>query len=177
MKNLLAFGASNSSKSINKKLAIYASQQFTDYHTTILSLQDYDCPLFSIDRLESTGIPAEVQTFYNHFISADFIIISFAEHNGSYSVGFKNLFDWVTRIKGDFLAEKKLFLMSTSEGARGGLTVLETAMQRLPYHGAHILATFNFPYFSQNFDDIQGIIDNALKLQFESKIHHIKEHL
>lgn len=45
MKKLLAFGASNSSDSINKQLAKYSSKQFKNVNIELLDLNDYEMPI------------------------------------------------------------------------------------------------------------------------------------
>jgi len=47
---LLAFAGSSSKHSINKQLATYAASLFTNVETEILDLNDYELPLFSVDR-------------------------------------------------------------------------------------------------------------------------------
>ena len=49
-KKVVAFGASNSSRSINKKLVTYASGLLEGTDVEILDLNDYELPLFSVDR-------------------------------------------------------------------------------------------------------------------------------
>ena len=49
MKNILAFAGSNSSNSINKKLAIYASSLVEGAQVTILDLNDFELPIFGVD--------------------------------------------------------------------------------------------------------------------------------
>jgi NAD(P)H-dependent FMN reductase len=39
-----------------------------------------------------------VQEFYKKIGVADAVILSIAEHNGSYTAAYQNLFDWASRI-------------------------------------------------------------------------------
>ena len=98
---ILAFGASNSSDSINKKLVNSVSKYYKEIEDEILVLDinDFELPLFSKDLEKAIGIPEAAQKFADHIDWADFIIISFAENNGNYNVGYKNLIDWISRIK------------------------------------------------------------------------------
>ncbi|MFT5754086.1 MAG: chromate reductase, partial [Flavobacterium sp.] len=59
--------------------------------------------------------------------------------------------------------EKKMLLMATSPGARGGESVLEIAKDRFPRHDANLVGTFSLPSFHENFDEIDGIINEELK--------------
>jgi len=47
---ILAFAGSNSSTSINKQLVTYTSAQLQEHTVHIIDLNDYEMPLFSIDR-------------------------------------------------------------------------------------------------------------------------------
>ena len=49
MKKIIAFGASNSLKSINQKLAAYAAAQVADAKVQLLDLNEYEMPIYSID--------------------------------------------------------------------------------------------------------------------------------
>ena len=50
MKNILAFGASSSLNSINKQFAKYSSDQIPSSKTNLLDLNDFEMPIFSIDK-------------------------------------------------------------------------------------------------------------------------------
>lgn len=170
---ILAFGASNSNSSINQQFAIYASQ-FFDAEIEVLDLSQMDLPIYSIDKEISNGIPEYVNDFISKINSVDLVIISMAEHNGSYTTAFKNLFDWASRAKQKTFENTKILLLSTSPGIRGGIGVLEAAKSRFPYHGANILSSFSLPNFSQNFDPQIGIINQELKESFENVINQVK---
>jgi chromate reductase len=165
MKKILAFGASSSMTSINKQLATYAANQFENATVEILDLNDYEMPIYSMDKESATGIPQLAHDFYAKIGNSDLIIISFAEHNGAYSTAFKNIFDWTSRINGKTFQEKPMLLLSTSPGPRGGATVLEIAKGRFPFQGGVVKGSFSLPSFSANFDSEKGIIDTDLKNQ------------
>ena len=134
--NIIAFAASNSSKSINKQLVTYAASLLSNASTEVLNLNDYELPLFSEDKEVELGQPALAQQFLNKLGNCDAIIISFAEHNSSYSAAYKNLFDWCSRINPKVYQEKPMVLLSTSPGKRGGANVLELANNGIPHFGA-----------------------------------------
>lgn len=178
MKNIIAFGASNSSKSINKQLASFVAGQIQEAHTKLLDLNDYEMPIYSIDRQEQNGIPEVAQKFKQHILQADGLVISFAENNGCYSSAFKNIFDWISRIKSETIWEqKKMFLLSTSPGARGGQTVLDLAKQTFPFQGGQLVASFSLPFFQQNFSKESGIIDTELCKQFKAQLQKFQQSL
>jgi chromate reductase len=86
MKKIIAFGASSSIHSINKKLATYAASCVPNAQATILDLNDYEMPIFSVDRQNKDGFPQLAHDFKDLLMSADGIIISFAEHNSYKSI-------------------------------------------------------------------------------------------
>lgn len=174
---ILAFAASNSSTSINKQFVCSVSKYYKEIEDTIqiIDLNDFEAPLFSQDRENRDGIPPQALQFAEKIDWADFILISYAEHNGNYSAAYKNITDWISRIKGRKLFNgKPVFLMATSNGARGGQSVLDIATQRLPRDGAEILETFSLPEFSKNFEDNKGIINLLLRSQLEAKVRKTK---
>ncbi|HNP31988.1 MAG TPA: NAD(P)H-dependent oxidoreductase [Flavobacterium sp.] len=159
-KKILAFGASNSSDSINKQLAKYASGLFKNATVDLLDLNDYEMPIYSKDREKKDGIPQLAHDFYNKIGEADLILISFAENNGNYTTAFKNILDWMSRINGKTFQEKPMLLLATSPGARGGSSVLDIAVKRMPFQGGIVKGSFSLPSFNENFDTEKGIVSN-----------------
>ena len=164
-KKIIAFGASSSKNSINKQLATFAANQFQNASVEILDLNDYEMPVFSVDKEKENGIHPLAQEFYSKLGSADLILISFAEHNGNYSSAFKNILDWTSRINAKTFQEKPMLLLATSPGARGGSSVLEIASKRFPFQGGIVKGSFSLPSFYENFDVINGIIHPEYKNQ------------
>lgn len=163
MKKILAFGASSSKTSINKQLATYAANQFKNAQVEVLDLNLYEMPIYSMDKEKENGIPQLAYAFYAKIGASDFLVISFAEHNGAYSSAFKNIFDWMSRINGKTFQEKPVLLLATSPGVRGGSSVLEIANKRFPFQGAVVKGSFSLPSFNDNFDAEKGITNNDLK--------------
>ena len=177
MKKIVAFGASSSRQSINKKLATWAANQLTDVEINILDLNDFEMPIFSVDRLQEDGIPQKSQEFRNLLQQADGIIISFAEHNGAYSAAFKNIFDWFSRIEQPIWMNKPMLLLATSPGGRGGQSVLSTAVTALPHQGANVTGSFSLPSFHSNFDGQQGITNSQLMESFGTQLSQFEQSL
>ena len=129
---VLAFAASNSRRSINRQLLDYAVSLLDGVEVEMLDINDYEMPLYSIDREEAGGIPDEAKAFYSKIGEADALVISFAEHNASYTAAFKNLFDWTSRFERKLYQGKPAVMLSTSPGPGGGKNVLATATSALP---------------------------------------------
>jgi chromate reductase len=170
MKKIVAFGASSSNNSINKKLAKFASEQLKNTEVIFLDLNDYKMPLYDIDDENANGIPALALEMKKHITETDGILISFAEHNGSYSTVFKNILDWISRIKGDTFLNKPMFLLATSPGKRGGSSVLSHASSRFPFMGGNVVATYALPSFNDNFTVENGITDATLLMEFKEQL-------
>lgn len=169
--NILAIGGSNSSTSINRKLALYAAQLIPNASITIYDVSKIDLPLFSVQLEAEIGIHAIAVDFASQIDQADLIVLSLAENNGSYNAGFKNLVDWTSRINNrKTWGNKPMLLLATSPGARGGKTVLESAKNYFPFMGADLKGTFSLPKFGENFSEENGITDAVLKEELLSTI-------
>lgn len=167
---LLAFGASTSSASINRKLANHAANQVADAEVTDLDLRAYSLPIYSSDEEEANGSPADAQKFLDTIRAHDGIVISMAEHNGSYTAAFKNLYDWTSRLEQKVWSEKPMLLLATSPGGRGGATVLEAAKATFPRMGADLAASFSLPSFYDNFSEGDGIKNAELKTALDTAV-------
>ena len=166
MKKIVAFGASTSSNSINKKLATYAAQQIKNSNIKILDLNNFEMPIYSEDSERLSGIPKEAYDFKEIIKEADGIIISFAEHNGAYTAAFKNVFDWISRIEKVVWYNKPMFLMATSEGLKGASSVLQMAYNRISRGNPNQTPYFSLPNFSDNFNQQTGIKNKDLNKKF-----------
>lgn len=172
---VIAFAGSTSKASINKQLVTFAASYFKEDALEILDLNDFEMPIFCIDKEIENGIPKKAFEFSDKLASANLIIISLAEHNGAYSAAFKNVLDWASRIpKKTVFHDKAIFLMATAPGPRGGSNVLEIAKNRFPWNGGRVLETFSLPSFSETFNVKQGIINETFKEELETKIEKIK---
>lgn len=168
MKKIIAFGASTSKQSINQKLAIAVGTLINDVDLIVIDLNEFEAPLYSVDREQETGFPKVIQKLNTLFAETDGFVISMAEHNGSYSAAFKNTYDWLSRVDKVVWKNKPMLLMATSPGARGGKGVLEAASATFPRMGANLVATFSLPSFHTNFSS-ESITDPELKKELMDK--------
>jgi len=175
LKKIVAFGASSSKQSINKKLATYAASKVEGAEVRILDLNDFEMPIFSVDRERENGIPDLAHQFKSHLKWADGIVISFAEHNGAYSAAFKNIMDWISRAGKDTWESKPMFLLATSPGKRGGRTVLEIAANKFKFMNPNTIVHFSLPSFHENFSAEKGITESACAMEFENQLKSFLE--
>ena len=163
---ILAFAASNSRQSINKQLVGYATRLIEgglipDATVETLDLNDFEMPIYSVDRQNETGIPQAAHDFYDKIGQADAVLISFAEHNGFYTAAYKNLFDWASRIDMAVYQNKPTVMLSTSPGPSGGANALQTAVGSAQFFGNDVKADLAIPSFHENFDAATGSLSNA----------------
>ena len=165
MKKILAFSGSNSSTSINHKLVAYVASEMIEHKIKILKLVNYPMPMYSEDEEKNNGFPGMTLGLRQEISEVDALIIAVNEHNSSWSAFFKNIIDWLSRLDRNFLEGKKILLMSTSPGKRGGMSSLEYAKSVLPRFGGEIIESFSFPSFHANFSaEKNEVIEETLLL-------------
>jgi len=157
---ILAFAATSSTKSINHQLISYATSQLKDAETEILNINDYELPLFSEDKEVELGQPELAKAFLAKIANSDALIISFAEHNGSYAVAYKNIFDWASRINPKVFQNKPMVMLATSPGPGGASSVLATATASAPFFDGDVKTSLSIANFYDNFDTEKGRINN-----------------
>ena len=177
---ILTFGASTSSTSINQQLAEFAAAaaSIVDAATVhALRISQYVLPIYSKDEEDANGVPDDAAKFLESIRESDGIVVSLAEHNGSYSAAFKNLYDWASRIEQKVWAGKPMLLMATSPGGRGGATVLAAAEATFPRMGADLAATFSLPSFYEEFDMESGIKSVEHREKFVSAVEKFRDRI
>lgn len=171
---ILAFAGSTSSTSINRELVKFVLQSFPEDEINLIDLNDFEMPLFSVDR-EKKGFPEQAHQFLAEIAASDIIICSMAEHNRNFTAAFKNLFDWCSRINVKVFQDKKMFVMSTSPGGFGGGNAMALSQKNFPAFGAEIIENFSLPKFYENFDLENGVINPELKKELDEKIESFKQ--
>lgn len=173
---LLAFAATNSQQSINRALVTYAASQVNADEVEILDLNDFEMAIYSIDRENASGIPEQAQLFFDKIGQADAVLISFAEHNGTYTAAYKNIFDWASRINQKFYQQKPVIMLATSPGPGGAKNVLDTAVTSAPFFDANVVGSLSIPSFYENFDlEKQTLINEELNSQLISLVTKLKQ--
>lgn len=158
---ILAFSASNSSKSINKDLIHYTATLLDQHDVEIIDINDYDMPIYSSDLEEAYGIPDAASRFLKKIEDADALLISYAEHNGNYTVAYKNLFDWASRENQKVYQGKSIVMLSTSPGPGGAKSVLSLAKESAHFFDGEVKASLSIPSFYDNFDQEKGELNNT----------------
>lgn len=176
---VIAFAGSTSSQSINKRLATYVSSLFVPAEIQVLDLNDFEVPIYSSDKETESGVPDKILELAELLDIANLIVLSLAEHNGSYSAAFKNTYDWLSRVPDrKVFGKTPIFLLATSPGGRGGAGVIEAAKGRMPRDGSEILDTFSLPAFYENFgkDVMSNEMDSpTYGIELREKVTEIKQ--
>lgn len=164
--HITAFAASNSRNSINRQLVAHAARVFQseivpDARIDLLDINDFEMPIYSIDRELAQGIPQPARDLFAKIGASDALLISFAEHNGGYTAAYKNIFDWMSRIDGKVFQDTPMVIMSTSPGPGGAASVLASANASAGFFGADIRGSLSVPSFNDNFDTGAGKLANA----------------
>ncbi|MCX2837739.1 NAD(P)H-dependent oxidoreductase [Salinimicrobium sp. MT39] len=161
MTKILAFAGSSSPTSINHQLILNVTRRISDHQVEVLELNKLDIPLYSIVK-EKEGFPENVKFIYKKIVEAPALIIAVNEYNSNVSGFFKNIIDWLSRVEKNFLGGKKILLMSTSPGKRGGASALEYCKNQFPRFGGEVVESFSLPQFYENFDSEKGVVVNEI---------------
>lgn len=174
---IIAFAATNSRNSINKKLVTFAANRLaakTGGEVEVLDLNDFEMPIYSVDREAEGGIPEPAKAFFEKIGEADKVLVSFGEFNGSYSVAYKNVFDWASRIDQKVYQGKSTVVLATSPGPGGAQSVLAAAVNSAPYFAMEVKGSMSLPSFFENFDTEKAELTNEVMLeQLDAVLDHI----
>ena len=170
MAKILAFAGSNSSTSINYQLVKYTASLIENHEIQLMNMSNYPFPMYSEDAEKKEGFSNSLIEFKNDIAKCDGILLAVNEHNSNPSAYFKNVLDWLSRLERKFMEGKRVLLMSTSPGKRGGIGSLGVVEALLPRFGAEIAATFSLPSFAQNFDVEQGISNEEVAQSLEAAL-------
>jgi chromate reductase len=178
MMKVLAFAASNNKQSINRTLAAYAAGLVENAEIEVLDINEFEMPIFSDERENELGQPEQARRFFQKIGEADAIVMSYAEHNGSYSAAYKNLFDWTSRINKDVFQHKPALFLSTSPGPGGAASVLASAVNSAPYFAANLKSSMSVPSFHDNFDSKANALVNAgIQHELRQAVQLLGDHL
>lgn len=118
---LFLMAASQRKESFNKKLILnchdYLSQ---NYELDLANMEDYNLPGYNGDIESSQGVPELAKKLSDRILAADKIIFSVPEYNYSIPGVFKNIIDWISRIKPMPWKGRRILLITASPSIVGG---------------------------------------------------------
>lgn len=174
---ILAIPATNSPQGINRQLLEHVASSvegglISEASVEIVDLDAYEMPIYSGRREQADGVPALAQDLFAKTGDSDAVVVSFAEHNGSFTAAWKNVYDWMSRIDAQVYQGKKVAMLAATPGPRAGAGVLGSATMSAPFFGADLVGSLGIPTFHQTFDpqvgaladpDLQASLDELLR--------------
>lgn len=163
---IVAFAGSLRQQSFNAVLAKIAAHSAlkAGAEVEVLSLSDYDIPLFNED-LEKSQTPKGVQALKQKIREADGLLVVSPEYNGSISGVLKNALDWVSRTEADqkpAFRQTTVALLSTSPGGLGGIRGLNHLRDIFVGMGSLVLSNqVAVPSAYQAFNEEGGLNDES----------------
>ncbi|MEM9035565.1 MAG: NAD(P)H-dependent oxidoreductase [Actinomycetota bacterium] len=140
----------------------------------LVDLNDYELPIYSQDREAESGVPDLARELFDKIGAADGVIISFAEHNGSYTAAWKNIYDWMSRIDQGVYQGKPVAMLAATPGPRAGAGVLGSAVMAAPFFGAEVVGQLGVGKFLSCFDTDAGVVtDEAIEAQLRQLLRSL----
>jgi chromate reductase len=120
---LLVFSGSTRQGSYNTKLATAVATMAGDLgaDVTLVSLADYEAPLFHQDWERENGVPQTVTDLGALMAESDAAFIASPEYNAGVTPLVKNTIDWLSRLKPHPIKETVFSLGAASPGMLGGI--------------------------------------------------------
>jgi NAD(P)H-dependent FMN reductase len=152
---LLFFAGSTREGSLNRKLAEAARSIAADrgHEAHIISLSDYDMPIYNGDLEKRQGPPEAAFRLMELMKTYPGIFIASPEYNASMTPLLKNTIDWLSRAEGRVEPPGSLFktrafgIGSASNGVYGGMRSLITLRQVLTISS---IGAWSFPNRSRS---------------------------
>lgn len=165
MKKIMALSGSKNSQSVNNKLINLLTKDFENVY--FKDLRSLEIPIYSQDLEREQGIPNAISDLLIELKQYDAFIVNTNEHNGYLSAFFKNMIDWLSRADSKFIGNKPVFLISSSPGAKGGASALESLSKLMGYFGGEVEAKIALPnvydHLSKDLSSINATLEmNAL---------------
>lgn len=171
---ILTFAGSLRKDSLNKKVCqavMNFIQEKKLAEVEFVDLKPLQMPVYDGDIETTLGLPQGVQKLCAQIKSADALIISSPEYNGSISCAMKTALDWISREKPVSIAGKPILLCAASPGALGGVRGLWHT--RVPFEvlGCHVYPDMmGFSKAHEAFDHENKIKDEATRMRFEKLV-------
>ncbi len=171
--NVLVFGASLRSESLNVRLASAAAQVIRAKGGTadVATMQDFDCPSYDQDLETDQPLPLGAERLKDRLLAADAFLIAAPEYNASMSGSLKNIIDWTSRFRPQPFNGRQGFLMSASPSMVGGNRGLWALRIPLEHLGARVYPDmFSLAQAHEALAADGSIADATLKKRFESTL-------
>lgn len=168
--------------SINAQLVKAVSLVFKDLGAkpTIISLKDYEMPIYDGDYEEANGVPKSVKNLIRRLKGFDGVFISTPEYNGGLPALLKNTIDWTTRVELGHFKGPVYGVGACSPGPMSGIMAMRELQFILMRLGAHVLPTqvgtgFAAKAFEKNGRLVDGFSKNQATLMASQMLNQIKQ--
>ena len=170
---LLLLAASISSNSLNKKLISLCNSHLRNKHdVTLVNFADFDTPLYSADIETKEGIPKNAKKLADHILGAEKIVFAVPEYNNSIPGAFKNIIDWISRMRPVPFKDKQILIVSASPSNYGGSRAFWHTRVPLEVCGAFVYPrTFSLAKAHNLIDKSGKMVDTKL----EKNLHNLLE--
>lgn len=175
--NILLISGSIRTGSLSTKLATVAARSpvMSDLKAELLSLADYDMPLFNGDLEKTDGQPDAARELAGRFSASDGIVIVSPEYNAGITPLLKNTLDWISRVRDPDLSPFKnpvFAIGSASPGGFGGLRALMMLRQALQLGlGALVIPEqIILPRAGSAFTDDGNLADDATAARLDAML-------
>jgi len=181
MATILAFSGSLGKDSINQKLVVHAADLARAHgaEVELISLRDFDLPLFNTDIEAESGLPADAVRLKELMKASDGFLIACPEYNSSITPALKNAIDWASRpVEGETplecFAGKCAALCATSPGGLGGLRGLDHVREILGNIRMHVVpGMVAVPSAFNAFNDDGTLKDEAVRGRLDSLVANL----
>lgn len=182
MAKIILMAMSLRKESFNKKLIKNAQRILTEkkspHELELLSFNDYPLSVYNADDEKEKGFSKEVLDLASKIRTADGIIFSTPEYNGSIPGPFKNALDWVSRVEPISWSGKQILLMGASPGALGAIRSLWHCRHPFEATGGFVYPDmFGLPKANEAFDDQGKISDPKTEERVAKFLMKFSEHL
>ena len=170
---VLVLAASLREASLNHRLAILAADVLEARGVDVdrARMEDFDVPFYDQDVEAESGVPEGGRELCRRLKGADAMVIASPEYNASMPGVFKNLIDWVSRVRPQPFNGKQCLLLSASPSMVGGNRGLWALRIPLEHLGTRVYPDmFSLAQAHEAFGDDGRIANDLLRKRFEDTL-------
>lgn len=157
--------------SLNKKLIHNCQNLLGDHATEIALMENYEMPGYNGDIEKEKGIPTIAYKLASKLLEVDRIIFSVPEYNYSIPGVFKNIIDWISRIKPMPWKGKRILVLTASPSIRGGNNAFWHTQLTLGGCSAYVFPeTLSLSFAHQQFDENDNLKNQEIRANLKRLI-------
>jgi NAD(P)H-dependent FMN reductase len=178
---ILVFAGSIRTGAFSGKLAAAAAKELAlnDADVTLVSLADYELPIYNGDLEKEKGVPENAKKFARQIAAHQGVFIATPEYNNTIPPLLKNMIDWISRLKGDEIRYRNRVygIGSSSNGPVGGARALiDLRKVIMPGLGAIVIPEkIEVGRAGEAFDESGNLVAEALAKLLKDLCKHLVE--